>query len=51
MNTFLHLLCVLNRGDQPGTILMATFLDEDVQAGKTVSDKVRLRVEVSRLKK
>jgi len=41
-----------NRQRQPGSgsILMATFREEDVRAGKVVSDKVRLRVEVSRLK-
>jgi len=32
-----------------GSILMATFREEDVRAGRPVSDKVRLRVEISRL--
>jgi len=41
----------LNRQGQPGTgsILMATFREEDVRAGKGVSDDVRLRVVVSQL--
>lgn len=33
-----------------GIILMATFREEDVRAGRAVSDKVRLRVETDRLK-
>jgi hypothetical protein len=32
-----------------GAILMATFREEDVRAGEPVTDKVRLRVEISRL--
>jgi len=32
-----------------GAVLMATFTEEDVRAGRAVSDKVRLRVEVARL--
>jgi len=31
-------------------ILMATFREEDVRAGKPVTDKVRLRVEIDRLR-
>lgn len=32
-----------------GAVLMATFTEDDVLAGKPVTDKVRLRVEVARL--
>jgi predicted neuraminidase len=32
-----------------GVILMATFREEDVRAGKPMTDKVRLRVEIDRL--
>jgi len=32
-----------------GAILMATFREEDVLAGKAVTDKARMRVEISRL--
>jgi len=34
-----------------GVVLMATFREEDVRAGKQVTDKVRLRVEISGLPK
>jgi hypothetical protein len=34
-----------------GAILLATFREQDVRAGKPVTDKVRLRVEISRLPK
>ena len=34
-----------------GAVLMATFTEEDVRAGKPVTDKVRLRVEISRLQR
>ena len=32
-----------------GEVLLATFTEEDVRAGKPVSDKVRLRGEIARL--
>ncbi len=32
-----------------GAVLMATFREEDVRAGKPVSDEVRLRIEVARI--
>ena len=32
-----------------GEVLMATFTEEDVRAGKPVSDKIRLRETVARL--
>lgn len=34
-----------------GAILMATFREDDVRAGKPVTDKVRLRVEIDRIQK
>jgi hypothetical protein len=34
-----------------GMILMATFREEDVRAGKPLSDKIRLRLEVDRIAK
>ena len=34
-----------------GVVLMAAFREEDVRAGKPVSDKVRLKVEIARLAK
>ena len=34
-----------------GAVLMATFTEDDVRAGKPVTDKVRLRVEISRLQR
>jgi len=33
-----------------GVVLMATFAEEDARAGEAVTDKVRLRVEVGRLR-
>ena len=33
-----------------GVVYMATFCEEDVRAGRPVTDKVRLHVEVSRLR-
>lgn len=34
-----------------GAVLMATFTEDDIRAGKPVTDKVRLRVEISRLQR
>ena len=34
-----------------GAVLMATFREEDVRAGKPVTDKVRLRIEIDRLQR
>ncbi len=47
-----HQRYTLNRDGQKGvgSVLMATFHQEDVRAGRAVTDKVRLRVVVTRLR-
>jgi hypothetical protein len=44
----IHIVYDYNRTPN-GEVLMATFTEADVRAGKPVSDKVRLRGEVARL--
>ena len=48
-----HQRYTLNRDGKPGvgSVQMAAFREADVRAGKPLSDKVRLRVEVTRLEK
>ena len=48
-----HQRYTLNRTGKRGvgSVVMATFREEDVRAGKPMSDEVRLKIDVTRLRK
>jgi hypothetical protein len=48
-----HQRYTLNRAGRPGvgSVQMAVFSEEDVRAGKPMSDEVRLKIDVTRLRK